>query len=211
MPGLGPTAITHLIHQPALPSDPGQRRDRSRTGRWHASSAGANATSARCSATLGQDRCRHDTIQPRHSYAPCSPAGAEPGPGHLPQECLTQAHGVLAMLHGHGIPPDTTYVCIILSPDMSVHTAVEWGRPEPVDLGARCQLMTESDRRSYSAGTRVVHVPYVVEQDEDGVWCASAQLRPGVGAVGDATGRSAQMRRRRPRVPPDVRCSTRRS
>lgn len=33
--------------------------------------------------------------------------------------------------------------------------------------------------------TRDVHVPYVVEQDEDGVWCASAQLRPGVGAVGD--------------------------
>ena len=57
MPGLGPTAITHLIHQPALPSDPGQRRDRSRTGRWHASFAGANATSARYSATLGPDRC----------------------------------------------------------------------------------------------------------------------------------------------------------
>jgi predicted RNase H-like HicB family nuclease len=33
--------------------------------------------------------------------------------------------------------------------------------------------------------THVVHVPYAVEQDEDGVWCASAQLRPGVGAVGD--------------------------
>lgn len=33
--------------------------------------------------------------------------------------------------------------------------------------------------------SRVVHVPYAVEQDEDGVWCASAQLRPGVGAVGD--------------------------
>lgn len=33
--------------------------------------------------------------------------------------------------------------------------------------------------------TQVVHVPYVVEQDEDGVWCASALLRPGVGAVGD--------------------------
>jgi predicted RNase H-like HicB family nuclease len=30
-----------------------------------------------------------------------------------------------------------------------------------------------------------VHVPYVVEQDEDGVWCASAQLRPGVAAFGD--------------------------
>jgi hypothetical protein len=33
--------------------------------------------------------------------------------------------------------------------------------------------------------TRIVHVPYGAEQDEDGVWCASAQLRPGVGAVGD--------------------------
>jgi hypothetical protein len=33
--------------------------------------------------------------------------------------------------------------------------------------------------------TRTVHVPYVVEQDEDGACCASAQLRPGVGAVGD--------------------------
>jgi hypothetical protein len=33
--------------------------------------------------------------------------------------------------------------------------------------------------------TRVVPVPYAVEQDEDGVWCASAQLRPAVGAVGD--------------------------
>lgn len=31
----------------------------------------------------------------------------------------------------------------------------------------------------------MVHVPCAVEQDEDGVWCASAQLRPGVGAVGD--------------------------
>ena len=29
--------------------------------------------------------------------------------------------------------------------------------------------------------TRVVHIPYGVEQDEDGVWCASAQIRPGVG------------------------------
>jgi predicted RNase H-like HicB family nuclease len=33
--------------------------------------------------------------------------------------------------------------------------------------------------------TRVVHVPYAVEHDEDGVWCASAQLRPGVAAFGD--------------------------
>jgi predicted RNase H-like HicB family nuclease len=33
--------------------------------------------------------------------------------------------------------------------------------------------------------SRVIHVPYTIERDEDGVWCASAQLRPGVGAVGD--------------------------
>jgi predicted RNase H-like HicB family nuclease len=33
--------------------------------------------------------------------------------------------------------------------------------------------------------SRVVHVPYTVEQDEDGVWCAHAQLRPGVGAHGE--------------------------
>jgi len=33
--------------------------------------------------------------------------------------------------------------------------------------------------------SRTLHLPYIVEQDEDGVWCASAQLRPGVGAVGD--------------------------
>ena len=33
--------------------------------------------------------------------------------------------------------------------------------------------------------TRAVHVPYTVEQDEDGVWCAHAQLRPGVRANGE--------------------------
>jgi predicted RNase H-like HicB family nuclease len=32
---------------------------------------------------------------------------------------------------------------------------------------------------------RAVHVPYTVEQDEDGIWCAHAQLRPGVGANGE--------------------------
>ena len=32
---------------------------------------------------------------------------------------------------------------------------------------------------------RTVHVPYTIEQDEDGVWCAHAQLRPGVGAHGE--------------------------
>lgn len=33
--------------------------------------------------------------------------------------------------------------------------------------------------------TQAVHVPYTVEQDEDGAWCAHAQLRPGVGAHGE--------------------------
>ncbi len=33
--------------------------------------------------------------------------------------------------------------------------------------------------------TQAVHVPYTVEQDEDGVWCAHAQLRPSVGANGE--------------------------
>ncbi len=33
--------------------------------------------------------------------------------------------------------------------------------------------------------SRIVHVPYTLQQDEDGVWCASALIRPGAGAVGD--------------------------
>ena len=37
--------------------------------------------------------------------------------------------------------------------------------------------------------TRAVHVPYTVEEDEDGVWCAHAQLRPGVGANGEGATR----------------------
>ncbi|GAB1689448.1 hypothetical protein KRM28CT15_12510 [Krasilnikovia sp. M28-CT-15] len=28
-------------------------------------------------------------------------------------------------------------------------------------------------------------MPFVVEQDEDGVWCVHAQLRPGLGAHGE--------------------------
>ena len=44
-----------------------------------------------------------------------------------------------------------------------------------------------------SVGSRTVHVPYILEQDEDGVWCAAAQLRPGVGAVGDGATREAAL------------------
>lgn len=33
--------------------------------------------------------------------------------------------------------------------------------------------------------TRAINVPYTVHQDEDGVWCAHPQLRPGVGANGE--------------------------
>jgi predicted RNase H-like HicB family nuclease len=39
--------------------------------------------------------------------------------------------------------------------------------------------------------TRAVHLPYTVQQDEDGVWCAHAQLRPGVGAHGEGNSREA--------------------
>lgn len=39
--------------------------------------------------------------------------------------------------------------------------------------------------------SRVVHVPYTVEQDEDGVWCAHAQLRPSVGAHGEGETRES--------------------
>jgi ADP-ribose pyrophosphatase YjhB (NUDIX family) len=38
---------------------------------------------------------------------------------------------------------------------------------------------------------RIAHVPYVVGQDEVGAWCASAQLRPGVGAAGEGLTRQA--------------------
>jgi predicted RNase H-like HicB family nuclease len=35
------------------------------------------------------------------------------------------------------------------------------------------------------AELHTVTVPIVVERDEDGIWCAHAQLRPGVGAHGE--------------------------
>jgi hypothetical protein len=39
--------------------------------------------------------------------------------------------------------------------------------------------------------SRAVQVPCTVEQDKDGVWCAHAQLRPGVGANGEGDSREA--------------------
>lgn len=39
--------------------------------------------------------------------------------------------------------------------------------------------------------SRVVHVPYTVEQDEDGVWFARAQLRPDASAYGQGDSRDA--------------------
>jgi predicted RNase H-like HicB family nuclease len=39
--------------------------------------------------------------------------------------------------------------------------------------------------RVTESGNTTVTVPVVVERDEDGVWCAHAQLRPGVGAHGE--------------------------
>jgi hypothetical protein len=43
--------------------------------------------------------------------------------------------------------------------------------------------------------TRIVHVPYVAEQDEDGVWCASAQLRLMAGRSSSRFTRAAISRR----------------
>lgn len=48
-----------------------------------------------------------------------------------------------------------------------------------------------SDAKELVVTTRAIHVPYTVEQDEDGVWCAHAQLRPGVGANGEGVTASA--------------------
>jgi len=36
-------------------------------------------------------------------------------------------------------------------------------------------------------------VPCVVERDEDGAWCASAQIRPGVAASGEGATREAAL------------------
>lgn len=38
---------------------------------------------------------------------------------------------------------------------------------------------------SSSSNSDAVHIPYVLEQDEDGVWCASASTRPGATAFGE--------------------------
>lgn len=38
-----------------------------------------------------------------------------------------------------------------------------------------------------------MHVPYTIEQDEDGVWCAHAQLMPRVGAHGEGDTPDAAM------------------
>jgi predicted RNase H-like HicB family nuclease len=51
--------------------------------------------------------------------------------------------------------------------------------------------MERTDLKEPRTMTRAVHVPYTVEQDEDGVWCAHAQLRPGVGANGEGDSREA--------------------
>lgn len=40
---------------------------------------------------------------------------------------------------------------------------------------------------------RTIHVPVTVDRDEDGVWCADAQLRPGVGAHGYGDTRAAAL------------------
>ena len=55
------------------------------------------------------------------------------------------------------------------------------GQADTEICGLRCGTTSQEP----TALTRAVHVPYTVEQDEDGIWCAHAQLRPGVGANGE--------------------------
>lgn len=40
---------------------------------------------------------------------------------------------------------------------------------------------------------RTIHVAYTVERDEDGEWCARAELHPGVVAYGDGDTRQAAL------------------
>jgi predicted RNase H-like HicB family nuclease len=54
------------------------------------------------------------------------------------------------------------------------------------EVAPRADLGVSLSRyRDFMAEPRTVTVPVVVERDEDGVWCAHAQLRPGVGAHGE--------------------------
>jgi predicted RNase H-like HicB family nuclease len=58
----------------------------------------------------------------------------------------------------------------------------------------REQLADGPDDNGISVQVDVgVRVPYVVEQDEDGFWCAHAQVRPGVAAFGDGLTREAAL------------------
>jgi predicted RNase H-like HicB family nuclease len=75
---------------------------------------------------------------------------------------------------------------LLVSAEELPFVSSQW-RPDGSSLvacGGRLRLR-ESFEEEPAAMTRAVHVPYTVEQDEDGIWCAHAQLRPGVGANGE--------------------------
>ena len=64
-----------------------------------------------------------------------------------------------------------------------MHSRIRVTVPEPLtDTHLGASLSRYGD---FMAEGRTVTVPVVVERDEDGVWCAHAQLRPGVGAHGE--------------------------
>lgn len=52
-------------------------------------------------------------------------------------------------------------------------------------LGAITLTTPQTQNRGAENNDARCHVPCTLEQDEDGVWCAHAQLRPGVGANGE--------------------------
>lgn len=81
----------------------------------------------------------------------------------------------LREIEGLSLPPTSINAAHRLSPGAFVAGAVSGFHGEgPASCDAVCV-------------PQVVHVPFVVEQDEDGAWCASVLLRPGVGVFDDGT------------------------
>jgi predicted RNase H-like HicB family nuclease len=64
--------------------------------------------------------------------------------------------------------------------------------PRPVTLPEQLSGHYDGHDTSLEMGDGE-QVPCVVERDEDGFWCASAQIRPGVAAFGEGATRRAAL------------------
>jgi predicted RNase H-like HicB family nuclease len=145
-----------------------------------------------------------------HELAAGDPAGEPPGWKHRSPGVPIDAGPPGGAQGGHcphdrgaaqrGVERDGFALCPSAA-GVSTCTAIRgWIRPRPsIAVNSVRQLVSHYWFCWYRPGalepplsiwknrsvSRTLHLPYIVEQDEDGVWCASAQLRPGVGAVGD--------------------------